>query len=239
MLTLPHSNARGHNGQSLIEYALILALVAMIVLGALALLGVSVSDVYCTVIEAFGAQCTQQQMLAENFDGGLGAWNFTAGGTWDQQNGQLCASGGGEHRAFTGDEGWTDYVVHVDNTVLSSGNGYGTYFRVQNEPAINGYVFQYDPGYRGGAYPNGAFLFREITNGSESGPLSAVAAPPGYNWAQARDVEVQVNGNTFTAVIDGQPVLTAQDSTYRSGRVGLRSWDSSIVCFDGLSVTDR
>jgi hypothetical protein len=37
-------------------------------------------------------------------------------------------------------------------------------------------------------------------------------------------VQVVAQGNTFTAYIDGQAMLTATDSTYASGGVGLRSW---------------
>jgi hypothetical protein len=97
---------------------------------------------------------------------------------------------------------------------------------------MNGYSFQYDPGY----YP-GSFIFRKWVNGREIATPFAVSKAPGFDWYSApRDVRVVVKGDTFTAYVDGQPVLTAQDSTYTSGGTGLRTWDSTQVCFDQFGL---
>lgn len=226
---------RRQPGQSIVEYALILSLVVVIVVVALSMLGVTIGDLYCGTLGIFGVEpqdCHGGQILWEDFED-LTDWNFTDGDTWDNSSGQLCTDGGGEHRGFTGDEEMQDYVVTVHTANLTYGNGYGVYFRASNEPNINAYVFQYDPGYGGGE-----FLFRRVTNGSESPPIARAAAP-GFQWANVtREVRVEVEGDTFTAFVDGVQVLAASDSTYTSGRAGLRTWDSTDVCFDDFEISE-
>ena len=168
----------------------------------------------------------------------LSKWNFTNGNGWKVADGKLCVTEGGEHRGFSGDEEWEDYTVNLSGADLTQGNGYGVYFRVSNEPNINGYVFQYDPGYRGGSYPNGAFIIRKVVNGKETGPIGATPAPADFQWnASDRNISIKIEGDNFDVSIDGNNVLSVTDSQFPSGRIGLRSWDSTRACFDGMSVT--
>lgn len=46
MLTLLFARARGQNGQGLVEYALIIALVAIVVIGTLILLGPQIAAIF-------------------------------------------------------------------------------------------------------------------------------------------------------------------------------------------------
>jgi Flp pilus assembly pilin Flp len=227
------------HGQSNVEYAVIIALRAILVVIVLTLLGVNLTSVYCGVVAVFGdtpPRCETGLLLTDNFDD-LDGWSFVQGNGWENQDGQLCVTQGGEHRGFTGDETWADYAVTVDQSELAQGDGYGVYFRASNEPNINAYVFQYDPGYRGGPYPNGAFLIRTVVNGGERSPIAVAAAPTDFEWNNVRrSIRIDVQGNTYTVFIDGTQVLQAQDDTYSEGRVGLRTWDGSRACFDDLSV---
>lgn len=243
MITLRTSNIRRSGGQSTVEYAVIIALIAVLVILVLALLGVQLSSVYCTVVGVFTSDAPQcggagdTTLLRDPFDS-LDGWNFTSGTGFQLQDGQLAVTEGGEQRGFTGDTNWTDYSVQVEQANLQQGNGYGVYFRVSNEPAINGYVFQYDPGYRGGAYPNGAYLIRKVVNGNETAPIAVTAAPDQYQWTNVtRTVKVDARGSSLTVSIDGATVLQTEDSQFASGRVGLRSWDSSRATFDNLVVS--
>jgi len=152
-------------------------------------------------------------------------------------DGEYSNVSGGEHRAFAvaGDTSWTDYTVELAASLLK-GDGYGVYVRASNPQAVNGYVFQYDPGYNRSA--GGEFLFRKVVNGSESAPIARVKAPAGYDWyAQGRTIQVEVRGNTLVASIDGTTVLQVQDSTYSSGTIGVRTWDSTEATFDDVRVT--
>ena len=242
-LTLHTRKDYRSQGQSNVEYAIIIALIAVLVIVVLALLGVQLGSVYCSVVDIFidaPAQCggdSSTVLLQDPFDT-LDDWNFTAGNGWELLDGQLAVTQGGEQRGFTGDANWTDYSVQVEQANLKQGNGYGVYFRISNEPAINGYVFQYDPGYHGGAYPNGAYLIRKVVNGNETPPIAVAAAPDRFEWTNVtRTIKVDVRGSSFTTSIDGTTVLQAEDTQFAAGRVGLRSWDSSRATFDDLVVS--
>jgi Flp pilus assembly pilin Flp len=233
-------NSQKQKGQAAAEYGLIIALIGILVIIILAILGVRLSSVYCGIVGLIGqtpSQCAKGTLLQDPFDN-LSGWNFSTGNGWVNQDGKMCAAQSGERRAYTGQSDWSDYTVQAQQATLNSGDGYGVYFRVTNEPAINGYVFQYDPGYRGGPYPNGAFLIRKVTNGNETPPLAVSAAPADFQWNNTtRNVSVDVRGSTFTANLDGKQILQAKDSQYSTGRVGLRAWDSSNACFDNFSVS--
>lgn len=230
-------------GQSAVEYALLLVVVALVVIGVLQVLGVSLRDVFCQITNAMGlevASCPANgAIFADDFSGDLDNWAFDRGGDWEQVDDQLCAGPGGEHRAYVKDLNVEDYTVSVD-ALLEQGNGYGLFFRA-NDRNVNGYTFQYDPGY---GRP-GAFIFRRWINGREMSPFRPYqSAPDGYQWyGTKRRVEIQVRGNELTARIDGQVVARVNDDAeppvpvYNDGTVGLRTWSNTVVCFDNFQVT--
>jgi len=226
-------------GQSLVELALLLVLIALVALGILRLLGVSVADVFCQVVTGIGLQtglCPggSGPLFSDDFSGDLSNWEFLRGNNWSQENEQLCVGRGGEHRALALDSDATDYTVAVD-ALLTRGNGYGVYFRASTDDLgrLQGYIFQYDPG-----YGSGQFLYRQWVNGYERSPFARGAPPAGFEWlGTERHIEVVVQGNTFTARVDGETVLVAQDDAWTSGQAGLRTWDGTDVCFDNFTVT--
>ncbi|MCK5054045.1 MAG: DUF1080 domain-containing protein [Anaerolineales bacterium] len=235
---------RLESGQGLVEFALLIAIIIAGSLIGLAATGTSTMDLYCSalgILNVEPASCQAQDLLAENFDI-FDAWNITSGKHWELVAGKLFVGPGGEHRAFTGDENWEDYTINIADAVLDRGNGYGVYFRVSEEPDINGYAFQYDPGYQQGlpgGGKNGAFIIRKIVDGRELWPPLAVEpAPVDYEWRDiSRKVSVQLDGDTFTAYIDDQEVVQATDDSYSEGRIGLHTWGGSEASFDGLTVT--
>ncbi len=155
-------------------------------------------------------------------------------GKWSLENGQMCG-GPGQGRIIntcSQEANLTDYTITLDSATLDKGKGYGVYFRTsEGKHGLNGYVFQYDPGYAGGA-----FIFRKWVNGHELRPF-AVQRVQNFDWHDTpHDIKVVVEGNTFTAYVDGQPVVTATDDSYTEGGAGLRTWDGTNVCFDGFNV---
>jgi len=222
-------------GQSLVELALLLALVLLVAVGVLRLMGVSLGDVFCRVLAGLGGEsdrCTSGILFYDDFSDDLSKWKIPDG-RWKQQDGRLCIRGGG--RAYTiGAEG-DDYTVSVD-ALLDKGWGYGVYFRTSfnDRGRLQGYIFQYDPG-----YGRGAFLFREWVNGYERRPFARSAPPSGYQWKGVeRHIEIVVQGDTFTAKVDGETVLIGQDDSYTSGEAGLRTWSGNTnACFDNFKVT--
>jgi Flp pilus assembly pilin Flp len=271
-------------GASVTEYALILAGVAVIAIGALILFGMETRRTLGSVADQVSMDLTPTRTItttltvtatstpngtgdsatptegrplegtatppsggetgelprdpdnfADNFeDGDATGWYPATGGGWVVEDGSYCnqSTPDGERRTFAGDPTWTDYSVTV-RVDLSQGNGWGLYFRSTNPDQVSGYVFQYDPG-----YGQGEFLFRQVVNGSERSPFARQSAPAAYQWHnQWRTINVRAEGDTFTALLDGQQVLQGTHSEFRSGQVGLRLWDSSKACFDDVVIT--
>ncbi|RRR68385.1 MAG: DUF1080 domain-containing protein [Candidatus Viridilinea halotolerans] len=217
---------RSHQrGQSAVEVGITIALIAAVALLSLRVTGTRLDQVFCRVVGAFGGSCGL--LLSDDFNN-LDAWQRVSG-NWRNENGQLCG-GPREGRIFTPLNA-NDYVIDLGGAALSQGDGYGVFFRADNVNRVNGYTFQYDPGLRGVA-------FRKWVNGNEISVPLARATLPDYAWySQDRQIQVVVNGDTFTALIDGQPVLSVTDSTYPTGSaLGLRTWDNTVACFDQLRV---
>jgi fructan beta-fructosidase len=218
---------RNSLGQSLVEYALLIVLIALIVILVLSLLGVNLTDVYCYISEKLGTQpavCTGS-LFSDDFNN-LSNWEIISG-KWEIKNGKLCTSGSGQ--IFKPLKGASDYVINLNGAKLDKGNGYGVFFRADNFKKVNGYTFQYDPGLSG-------MVFREWYHGNEFSP-SAYYKPGAYDYySSPHDIQIVVKGNTYTTFVDGKQVVQTTDSTYTEGGIGLRSWDSSVVCFDSITV---
>ncbi len=222
------------SGQGLVEYVLIVLLVAIGALLVLQLMGISVRDVYCRVAAGLGAGSCQQTSTAyctDGFDTMSNSQNVT--GPWTNSNGQACIQGGGilyntcSMTTMTAN----DYTAQIDGAALSSGNGYGIFFRATNNGlGVNGYAFQYDPGLVG-------FVMRKWVNGVEINPAIAYKSVPGFNfYSKPHTLSVKVVGDTFTGYVDGAVMLSGKDSTYSTGGTGIRTWDSTNLCLDNFSV---
>jgi Flp pilus assembly pilin Flp len=189
---------KNFRGQGLVEYAILIALIAIGIALALKLYGISVYDTYCyAAAKISGSEaCKPVQLCQDDFSTDLAGWTSVQGSKGSIAGGKFCPP----------------------NYTLMLG--------------MNGYVFQYDPG-----YSPGSFIIRKWVNGRELSVPIAVAKASGYDWYNTpRDIQVVVKGDTFTAYVDGTPVLTATDSTYTSGGTGIRTWDSTQVCFDQFGM---
>lgn len=230
-------------GQGLAEYGLLIMAVALTTVAILSLLGVRVGDVICQVAEGIGVgEACNNLLFSDDFSQGADKWHsiFGKDDSWTFTEGddpKLCYTGSGSDFLMADGSEGSDYVVKTDANLIT-GNGYGVQFRTtQNDNGrLEGYTFQYDPGYRGGQ-----FIMRKWVNGYELWPPFAAASPPsGYDWHDVeRQAEVHVEGNTFTAVMDGEEVLVGQDDTYTKGDAGLRIWSSGNACFDNFSVQSK
>ena len=251
------------SGQSNVEYALLISLVVVVVIAALVLLKPSLDDVIETAEETLVPDALtpastsvitptpsleptptptpiptptpepEKRLSYSDFeDGDELEWYQARGRKWNVEDGEYCVDGGGEHRSFTGDEDWTDYAIELQAR-LDKGKGFGIYFRATNPDKVNAYCFQYDPG-----YGKGAFLFRKVENGREKRPLVTAWLSEEYDWySSSHKIRLEVVGDTYTAFVDGEQVAQLIDNSYKHGAIGLRSWDSSRVCFDDVAVT--
>ena len=230
-------------GQGLAEYGLLLTAVALTAVGILSLLGMRVGDVMCQAVEGLGADgVCDSTLFADDFSQSLDQWRsfYNRPDSWmitDDDNPQLCHIGDGGDFLLAENSTGNDYRISTDAN-LDSGNGYGLLFRAsENENGrLDGYTLQYDPGYGGGQ-----FIMRKWVNGYELWPPFATAKPSeGFAWHDTdRQIKVDVQGDTFTAYVDGQEVLVGEDDSYPFGEVGIRTWNSSDVCFDNFTVETR
>jgi Flp pilus assembly pilin Flp len=173
--------------------------------------------------------------LFQDFDDGdVSDWVVTRGDGWTVQAGQYCNNSLvlSDRRTFVGDPSWTDYTISIRANLFED-DGWGVYFRATNLDRPNAYIFQYDPG-----WGSGAFMFRKVVYGGERNPFAITWAPEDYEWYNVwRTITVRVEGDTFTALLDGAQVLQASDPDFQNGQVGLRIWADSTACFDDLTVT--
>jgi Flp pilus assembly pilin Flp len=229
------------NGQGLIEYGLLLALLAIGAILIMSLMGVSISDIYCRTANGIGGgkACNEQKIYCEdNFDGDAGGWQPVSGSTTTAK-GQMCFYNYMQSlNRCSMKMPASDYVINMNDVVLTQGNGYGVYFRATNNSSgINGYVFQYDPGATGNGNKNGSLLIRRWINGVEVMTPIAIAPMSGATtYNTPHDFKIVVKGNAFTVFMDGKQILSANDSTYPTGGVGLRSWDSTSACMSDFSI---
>jgi hypothetical protein len=212
-------------GQGTAEYVMIIAILVLGVSLILSIVGVDVQGAYCRIVSSVGLSQACGSYFSDAFNN-LSQWRIV-NGNWQIKDGYLLG-GPGEGRIFR-ELSQGDYTITVNGAVLNQGNGYGIWFRATNVEKVNGYTFQYDPGY-------GAFIMRKWVNGNELSPF-AVAYAPGYNWTTTpRQVQIVAKGNTFTAYVDGKQVLQGTDSTYTQGGVGFRTWDNTTARFGNISV---
>jgi Flp pilus assembly pilin Flp len=226
-------------GQSLVEYSLLLVLIAVIVLGGVWLMGMRVQRAYgrvATSIDDSEAVPTPTPTATPTDESSSWEeWYEVTGSGWRAQRTTYCVEQYGEHQTFYGAENWTDYVVRV-KADLHRGSGYGVYLRATDVSHVSGYLFQYEPtcNYLG---QKGCFTLRRVVRGREQYPFARSGAPPDYEWYNvARDLELEVEGSSLRVSIDGEEVLMGTDDEYTHGQVGLRAWDASEVCFWDFTI---
>jgi fructan beta-fructosidase len=234
MLKMFHSMQKG---QTLLEYAFIFVIIVLVLIAVFPILHQPIKDVfqkYENTIESSSELWSSSGVVFQEDFSSMDQWNTTRGIFSIDENGRVYNASSGENRAFIDYEG-ENYTVDINVAHLTEGQGYGVWFRstdVDSSQGVNGYTFQYDPG-----YGSGAFLFRKWVNGHEQSPFGRVNVGE-YSWYDAHDVSLQVQGNTFTAYINGEPVISAQDDTYTSGTVGLRTWGNSQAYFDDITIEE-
>lgn len=248
-------------GQGLLEYALILVAVALGALITLNLFGVSTGELYRTAINAIGLSPSggspseeaalpgdpaappeeEGPLFEDDFSEGLGGWTFLASkfwkGTVTEKDGKMMVGPMGA--AFATGFSGTDYTITLSGAELqkkaSNNEGFNVIFRSDDATTtFDGYTFSIDKPKNKDA---GTLYFYKWENGVQmEQPISSAAVPSGFNWDHPGDIQVRVEGSSFTAAINGQTVLTGSDSTYPQGGVGLSSNFGSYLLVDGVSI---
>lgn len=229
-------------GQGLVEYALILALAALVAVLVLGVLGVSVRDVYAALLEGLGGADRCSSIYQGNFKSPLSGWNTITSKFWKgnvyTQNGQLVADPMGT--AILSGYNGADYTINVGNVTLEQTNpaynGFGVNFRSSTDGKgnLSGYMFEFE---KKNKNDPGVMVFTKWVNGVQiTPPISSAPVPAGFDWSKPGNLDLQVSGNTFTAYLNGKPVLTGSDTTYKTGSAGLAANNGSRVRVGGFGV---
>jgi len=207
---------------------------------------------------SYGSTSTTRQYIVEainllfqdTFDSGNTLWDQRAGSNFLVMDGlytigKPAPQTSVSHRAFTGSNTWTDVEIEV-KIALISGNGFGIFFRTTDYTPLKSYCFQFEPGYKGGAFTFRTWNRVDGVNNVESEPFAEVQRAlipdlPGDDtwWYDTqRTVKLVVSGNHFTASVDGVQVLDAVDAanTFPSGQIGLRTLPDSLIQVDEVNV---
>lgn len=224
------------NGQGLVEYALIFVGVSLIVILILSIMGTSISQVYCQVVQGLGGiECGCS--FAFNDDGDLGDWDGSTPDSFAIENNKACITGNGKQALSffndcSADLGSEDFAINLDTVTVdrvvdnNSNTGMDVWFRAQDDK--NGYHFTYNS--------KGNFVrFWKRVDGKWI-RLAHTKVPS--EWAaQTMDFAIKVEGDSFSAYKDGQEILQATDSAYQEGQVGLRNKPGSKSCVGSMTVS--
>ncbi len=236
------------HGQTILEISLLIAVLILVILAASPSLRNSVSNVFVRTEEALSVETevhsgsdqppsdpSPTTVIWKDDLQNLDQWNSLQG-DWEASEGFIRNVSDSEGRIMTNYSG-EDFVVSIESAHLLQGNGYGVWLRAsnvdeENHTQINGYTFQYDPGFL-----DGEFIIRKWEDGVEQEPLARVSAE-GFNWNDPHSLRVVAEGDTFTVFINDEEMLSAQDDSYASGYVGLRTWSNTRVEVSGFTIEE-
>jgi Flp pilus assembly pilin Flp len=228
--------SRQENGQGMIEYGLILTGILLVITLTLTATGQSIRQVYCDVLRSMGGQGCECSYAMND----INTFSNWSGRDKDEvisiEINRACFTGNGTRgntylNSCAKNFGGNDFTMNVNNLTVqhSSGDnntGLDVKFRMQDEK--NGYHLTYTTKYN-------AIRFWKIVDGTWV-ILDSVRVPA--DWAnQENDLQIKVQGDTFTAFRNGQQVLQASDDTFTEGSAGIRNKPSSKTCVGELNIT--
>lgn len=145
----------------------------------------------------------------------------------------LAMTGSPEAIAVTGGSDWSNYTVTA-KTQLASGDeltNHGLLFGYQDQQ--NYYSFRFDAGE--------TVKLVKCVNGAET---VLGSAPFSYAFDKAYTLKAEMKSGTLTCFVDGEQKIVQQDSTFTSGKAGLRTNDTSsktesfTVAGDGIALEE-
>ena len=174
------------------------------------------------------------------FDSGLNSLDglSTIKGAWDASGGSLVATGGkngrGSNLLTMGDPTWDDF--DLDMTVTPDSNkGYDLYYRgdlnAKGNAFDSGYQLTYNPS-------SNTLSVRPIEDGKAGKPLDRYKLPKGFpKTSQPHDIGISTNGSSHTISLNGQTIMSFNDSKHTSGVSGIASGKKGNT-FSNIRVID-
>jgi len=240
-------NGHCSTGQGVIEYALILALLAAVAVLGLSAMGVSLQNVLGQVVSALSALGGEQPPSCEvfyqsQFDRGINEWYQLKGGLWSGKWRNIAGKMVGDPlaAALLKSVNQADYVVTAESISLErvrdTYRGFALIFRAAAlENQLESYMFEFEK--KNAADPGLMYFSKWVRGYQVFPPLAQAGVPANFDWDKVQQMRVVVQGDTFIAYINGQEVLRARDSTYAQGYVGMAVNYGSRATVSNFSVT--
>lgn len=214
-------------GQSLLEYALIIALVAVLIALTMNAMGISLADVYSKAVAALEGEtgggddpdCTPLAVATDDWKNLQD--KFWRGGIKQGDDGfYVCPLCGGLLPGFSGNDYAIDLPGVKVSNVLPSWNGYGVAFRADYQKSgLNGYMFEIERVNK--KLPTQIYFSKWVNGKQIKPPLASITAPANFDWDNPPNMTVKVEGDQMIAYLNGVEVLRASDSTYPEGGAGV------------------
>lgn len=133
-----------------------------------------------------------------------------------------------------------DYIVVAESVELTkirdSYQGFGLIFRATAlTDDLEGYMFEFEK--RNAADPGLMYFSKWVRGYQVFPPLASVAVPANFDWSKVQQMRITVQGDTFTAFINGREVLRVRDATYTQGYVGMAVNYGSRAAVSNFAVT--
>ena len=122
---------------------------------------------------------------------------------------------------------WGDYDFSVDFSIAGDNDGVGILFRYQDPEHYYRFITVED------TTNKGPFRRLQVKDGDKY--ITIAESDDGYDSSKSHKVQVKLVGNSITIFFDGQQILSAKDSRYTSGCIGLMSYAEQPV-FDNVLV---
>ncbi|RZK78548.1 MAG: DUF1080 domain-containing protein [Pedobacter sp.] len=193
-------------------------------------------DIRLSIFPTIGKPALVNKTYAQTFDNNTADGLVIYGGSWFYKENKIhCApnedggSGPGTKIIATATN-FTNFTYNADVSVNTSGDA-GLLFRI-TEPAIGSESYR---GYYLGLNPETGKI--ELGKSSQSKWIVIASATYPLKLKESHPVQVKVIGDKIVVYIDGntKPVITASDSEFKSGSIGLRAY-KALVSVDNIKV---
>ncbi|MBB5870300.1 pectate lyase [Allocatelliglobosispora scoriae] len=180
----------------------------------------------------FGGTAYAASLFTDDFnDGNADGWS-KSGGSWAVavDGGQVYqqTSTGADAKAQAGQATWTDYTVQARIKPLA-------YNGANRSVAVLGRLQSTTSYYYLALRSTGVLELGKRVGG---GFTSLASAPTGTGTGVWRTVTLRLAGGTLSGSVDGQQLVSANDSSFSAGKIGLSTYYAG-ASFDDVTVTDN
>jgi hypothetical protein len=229
--------------QGIVEYILLIALISLVAGLALDAAGVSIPELYDGAVSAIrgdetilitDTDCSQTMRATQGWDA-FKDKSWRGGVEYQDVRYQVCPQCGGTLPGFAGGDAVISLAgVNVKN-VRNSWNGYGVVFHAKYEKKkMNGYMFEIERQNKN--QPVQIYFSKWVKGKQIRPPLAVLNMTSTFDWENPPSIQIQVEGNKFTALLDGRQVLQTSDGTYNEGGVGVFANPGTQMTFDDFTV---